>query len=181
MSLPDAQVVDSTETKIRRRDFVLVALLAAAHLAFSGWINKPGYLTYDSATYHFMVKTFAETGGFAVENGYDRLPSEALIVAHLRAPNGTLVAQYPETYTFLALPFYLLMGYPGLIFLNALAFVGVVLMIYRLSMRLFGEPRLAFTAMAIYAFATYAWEWSHSSYPHLTSTLLLLVAADRVA
>ncbi|MEM8997866.1 MAG: hypothetical protein AAGF23_24005, partial [Acidobacteriota bacterium] len=155
--------------------------LAAAHLAFSLWGNEPGYLTYDSGTYHFMVKTLAETGGFVVDNGYGRLPSVELIVAQLRAPRDVLVAQYPEAYTFLALPFYWAMGYPGLLFLNALAFVAIVLVIYRLSMRLFGEPGLAFMAMAVYAFATYAWEWSHGVYPHLSSTLLLLVAVDGVA
>ncbi|MEO1367870.1 MAG: glycosyltransferase family 39 protein, partial [Acidobacteriota bacterium] len=181
MSLLQNAAVPSTAKPTDRRAFLFVAILAAAHIAFSLWGNEPGYLTYDSGTYHFMVKTFAETGGFVVDNGYELAPSDELIVAQLRAPREVLVAQYPEVYTFIALPFYLLMGYPGLLFLNALAFVAIVLMIYRLAMRLFGEPGLAITAMAIYAFATYAWEWSHSSYPHLTSTLLVLVAADAIA
>ena len=102
-----------------RRPWRVVILLLGLHLAFSLVVNEPGYLTYDSGTYHFMVKTFAETGGFTVRNGYEELPSPALVVAQLRTPTGELVAQYPETYTFLALPFYLVMGYPGLIFINA--------------------------------------------------------------
>ena len=59
----------------------------------------PGYLTYDSGTYHIMVKTLAETGGFLIDNGYEAAPSEELIVGQLRAPDGRLVAQYPETFT----------------------------------------------------------------------------------
>ena len=41
---------------------LVAALLAVLHLSFSLGVNPPGYLTYDSGTYHYMAKTFAETG-----------------------------------------------------------------------------------------------------------------------
>ena len=168
-------------TKKRVDVRLLILALIALHLAFALFVNRPGYTTWDSGTYHLMAKNFAQTGGFVFDNAYDELPSPALAIAQLRAPQGMLVSQYPETYTVLVLPFYLLMGYPGLIFLNVLCFAAIALLLYRLAMRLFGDPSLALVASAIYAFATYAWEWSFSPYPHLSSTLLLLGAVYGVA
>lgn len=152
----------------------LGAALVAGHLYFSLAVNVPGYLTWDSGTYHLMVKTLAETGGFVVDNGYDEIASPELVVGQLRAPAGRLVAQYPEIFTLFALPFYLALGWPGVFFLEAVAFLGVVGLLYLLAHRLFDDHSLALGAVAIYVFATFAWEYSQSSYPHLLATFLVL-------
>lgn len=161
--------------------WLLIASAIVLHLAFSLFVNRPGYMTWDSGTYHLMVKAFAETGSFVVDNGYSELPSPELLVGQLRAPRGFPVGQYPEIYTLLTLPFYWLLGYRGLLFFNALCFAAIALLVHRLALRLFGDRSLALAAMTIYALCTFAWEWSHSSYPHLSSTLAILLAVYGVA
>ncbi len=158
------------------RPGLLLLLLAVGHLAFSIWINPPGYLTFDSGTYHYMAKTLATTGGFVVQNGYEEFPSKALEVAQLRVNGGRLVAQYPEFLSFLGYPFYLLFGYPGLLLLNAVAFLGINALIFALARLLFDSIRTSYLAVVVYSFGTFAWEYSQSSYPHLSSTLFILAS-----
>ena len=158
------------------RTAIVLGVLVAAHLAFSLFVNPAGYLTYDSGTYHFMVETLAETGSFLVQNGYEEYPSPELRVAQLRIAGDHLASQYPEFLTVLGLPFYLVFGYHGLLILNALCFLGINALIFRLAHLLFDSSAIAYTSMAVYSFATYAWEYSHSSYPHLSSTLFVLAA-----
>lgn len=159
----------------------MAILLALLHLAFSLGVNPPGYLTYDSGTYHFMAKTFAESGGFQVWNGYEEFPSPVLKVAQLRIHGDHLVAQYPELLTVIAYPFYALFGYPGLFLLQALAFLGINGLLFQLSKRLFENRRIAWLAMIVYSFGTFAWDYSQSSYPHLLSTFFLLAAYTLLA
>ena len=159
----------------------LLLALGVCHLLFSLFINTPGYLTYDSGTYHWMVKTFASTGSFFVSNGYEEFPSRALATGQLRIHSGKLVAQYPEFQTFLSYPFYLAFGYRGLFIVNALAFLGINAVIFRLSLALFDSRRGAYMAAGIYSLGTFAWEYSQSSYPHLLSTFFVVLALFFVA
>jgi len=137
----------------------------------------PGYLTWDSGTYHLMVRTLFTTGGFSIANGYAELSSPLLAVGQVIEKDGNLVAQYPEYYTLLSLPFYALFGYRGFMVLNAAAFVGICALVWRMA-RWFSDDRNApLAAVTIYAFATYAFEFTQSSYPHLTSTFLICASA----
>lgn len=136
----------------------------------------PGYLTWDSGTYHLMVRGLHETGGFAIPNALDDPPSSLFAVGQTMVRDGVIVSQYPEFYTFLAWPFYALFGYRGLMVLNAIAFVGICFLVFRLARR-FSEDRFsASAAVCIYALATYAVEFTQSSYPHLTSTGLICLS-----
>ncbi len=153
---------------------LLLLALVIAHLAFSFLVNPPGYLTFDSGTYHYMARTLATTGSFIVWNGYEEFPSPALEVAQLRINDAGLVAQYPEFLTVLGYPFYVAFGYHGLLLLNAVAFVGINVLIFSLARLLFQSRRIGYLAMAVYTFATFAWEYSQSSYPHLSSALFVL-------
>src|SRR5262250_743138 len=99
---------------------VAFALLLVVQVIFALRLNPDGPFTYDSGTYHMMVKTFVEGRGFRIWNGYDEMPSPELIVAQLRAPRGELFAQYPEGYTLLAAPFYAAFGFRGFFLLNSL-------------------------------------------------------------
>ena len=137
----------------------------------------PGYLTWDSGTYHLMVRTLFTTGGFSIPNGYPELSSPLLAVGQLIEKDGNLVAQYPEYYTLLSLPFYALFGYRGLMILNSVAFVGICALIWRMA-RWFSDDRKApLAAVTVYAFATYTLEFTQSSYPHLTNTFLICLSA----
>ncbi|MEM7355931.1 MAG: hypothetical protein AAF657_34260, partial [Acidobacteriota bacterium] len=112
------------------------------HLAFAYWINPSGYLTYDSGTYHFMAKTFAETGSFIVQNGYADYPVPELAVAQIRIAGDHLAAQYPEFLSVLAYPLYRLFGYHGLLLLNALSFLAINGLIFVLGRTLFDSRRI---------------------------------------
>ena len=160
---------------------LVLTVLAALHLAFSLSINPPGYLTWDSGTYHYMAKTFAETGSFFVWNGYEEYPSPALVVGQLKVHDGRLVAQYPELLSVMVWPLFVLFGYHGLLLLEALAFMAINGLLFALASRLLGGRHHGWLAMALYSFATFSWEYSQSSYPHLVSTAFLLAAYYLVA
>ena len=159
----------------------LFVALGLAHLAFALWLNPPGYLTYDSGTYHLMAKTFASTGNFIIQNGHEEFPVPELAVAQTRVVAGHLVAQYPEFLSVLVYPLYVAFGYKGLLLLNALSFLGINALILKLAAVLFESRRIGILGMAIYSLATFAWEYSHSSYPHLSSSLFVLASYTLVA
>jgi hypothetical protein len=156
-----------------------LGLLLFVQVAFALHLSPAGPLTYDSGTYHMMVKAFLQGRGFKIWNGYEELPSPELLVAQLRAPQGHLVSQYPEGYTLLAAPFYAAFGFRGFFLLNSLCFVALLALIFRIGRRWLSE-RGATVACLVYAFGTFAWEYSQSSYPHLATTLFIVVALDRV-
>lgn len=180
----------SEEAKPRRRlgesslslPALVLTVLAALHLAFSLSINPPGYLTWDSGTYHYMAKTFAETGSFFVWNGYEEYPAEALEVGQLKISGDHLVAQYPELLSVLVYPLYRLFGYHGLLLLEAITFPLICFLIFVLARTLFpGRRSLGYLAIGVYTFATFAWEYSQSSYPHLISTFFIVLAFTLLA
>ncbi len=137
----------------------------------------PGYLTWDSGTYHLMVRALFTNGGFSIPNGFEELSSPLLAVGQTIANDGTLVAQYPEYYTFLSLPLFAIFGYRGFMVLNAAAFVGICALVWRMARWFSGDRNAPLAAVTIYAFATYAFEFTQSSYPHLTSTFLICASA----
>jgi len=162
----------------RRRGDRLVPvllLLAAAHLAWSLFAVVPGYLSIDEGTYHFMVRSLAEGHALEVRNGYEDFATPELVAGILRERPGKLVSNYPEVYTFLALPFYAALGYRGLFLLNALAFLGTVVLTWDFTRRLF-DPRVASLAALILGLSTFAWDYSQASWPHATSALLVVAA-----
>ncbi len=113
----------SRATRLR---LLVLALLAGGHLALSVLTPVPGYLSVDEATFHMMVKNFAERGDLEIWNGYREFPSPELVSASIVAHDGRLVGQPPYLHPVLGAPFYLLWGYRGLFALNALAFVLAV-------------------------------------------------------
>ena len=139
-------------------------------------LGIPGYLTWDFGTYHLMVRSLYDTGGFFIVNGYEELASPLLAVGLTTVQEGKIAAQYPEFYTILSVPFYALFGYRGMMVLNAVAFVGICALIWRMARWFSGERNAPLAAVAIYALATYAVEFTQSSYPHLTSTFLICAA-----
>jgi hypothetical protein len=157
---------------IERQLCILGIALVVATAVFA----IPGYLTWDSGTYHLMVRTLFTNGGFSIPNGYPELSSPLLDVGLLVVKNGHLVAQYPEYYTLLSLPFYALFGYRGLMVLNAIAFVGICALIWRMARWFSDDRRAPLAAVSVYAFATYAIEYTQSSFPHLTNSFLICLS-----
>jgi hypothetical protein len=150
--------------------------LCAALVLITLFIATPGYLTWDSGTYHLMVRSLYRTGAFIIQNDYEELASPLLAVGQTMVKNGRLVSQYPELYTVLTLPFYAAFGFRGLMVLNTLAFAGTCCLIWRMAGWFSTEKGAPLAAVVVYATATYALEFTHSSYPHLTSTFLICAA-----
>jgi 4-amino-4-deoxy-L-arabinose transferase-like glycosyltransferase len=165
-------------TSFDGNDRKVVILLATCLLALvvAALFPSGGHFMVDEGAYHMMVRDFAGFRDFALWNGYEEFPSGELSFPVLRDHEGSLVSQYPEVYTLLALPFYRLMGYDGLFVLNALAFGGVAWLTFWLARRLFGSRGLALNACLVFVLATYAWEYSQATMPHAVSGLVVIGA-----
>ncbi len=153
----------------------VLAGLAVAHLAWSLLAVVPGHLSIDEGTYHFMVHSLERGRPLEIENGYRELPSPELRAGMFRERDGRLVSQYPELFTFLALPFYAAWGYRGLFLLNALAFLGIVALTWDLGRRLF-DSHVASVAALVLGLSTFLWDYSQAAWPHASTTLLVLAA-----
>lgn len=151
-------------------------LLLAAHILISIFTIVPGYLSIDEATYHVMAKNFSESGGFEIWNGYREYPSPELESHFIFARKGRLVSQYPYLYPILCAPFYLIWGYRGLFFINAIAFIGTVFLLYAIAQKLLNDRNLALNACLIFILATFSWEYSQAAWPHATSLLFIMAA-----
>ncbi|MEM7356960.1 MAG: hypothetical protein AAF657_39465, partial [Acidobacteriota bacterium] len=81
----------------------------------------------------------------------------------------------------LAYPLYRLFGYHGLLLLNALSFLAINGLIFVLGRTLFDSRRIGGLGVLVYSLATFAWEYSHTSYPHLSSTLFIVAAYTLIA
>jgi 4-amino-4-deoxy-L-arabinose transferase-like glycosyltransferase len=151
-------------------------LIAVAHILISLFTIIPGYLSIDEVTYHMMAKNFSESGGLEIENGYREYPSPELESKFIFARNGRLVSQYPYLYPILCNPFYRTWGYPGLFFINVMAFLGIVALCYAIAQKLFNNRNLALNSCFIFVLATFSWEYSQAAWPHATATLFLMAA-----
>ena len=155
------------------RLFVLGIALVVATTLFA----IPGHLTWDSGTYHLMVRGLYKFSELSIPNGYRELSSPLLAVGQTMVRNGSLVAQYPEYYSFLSLPFYALFGFRGLMALNATAFVGICILLWRMAPWFSADRHAPLAAVTVYVFGTYALVFTQSSYPHLTSSFLIFGSA----
>lgn len=159
-----------------RIKIALLLILGVAHVLVSAFGVVPGYLSIDESLYHFMLKNFSSTFGLEIWTGYQEFPSTELSHEFLRVHFGRPVSQYPYLYPVVALPFYAIAGFRGLFILNALAFVGVVVLCFALARKLFRDMDLALNACLVLILGTYAWEYSQSAWPHMTSLLFIMAA-----
>jgi len=153
----------------------LLAVLLGAHVVAS-WVGAvPGHLSVDECTYHLMVRA-ADNGTLAFWNGYAEYPSRELVFVSVQPSGGQLYPVTPALYAGLAWPFYRWLGYPGLMLLNNLAFLGVLALTAALAFRFFRDRSLAVGAVLVLGLATYLWEYAQAAWPHAVSTLAVLGA-----
>ena len=145
-------------------------------LLFTLFVAVPGHLTWDSGAYHLDAQSITETGDFFIDNGYEAFPSPLLQVGQTVVSGDHLVSQYPAFHTLLAAPLHAVFGYRGLLLLNALAFLGINVLVWRLAGWFSDERSAPVLAVLVYSLATFGWEYTQSSYPHLTSTFLIVLA-----
>ena len=154
----------------------LLFLVGFAHILISVFTIIPGYLSIDEITYHSMTKSFSESGGLEIWNGYRECPSPELETRNIFARNGRLVSSCPYLFPVLSTPFYRIWGYRGLFFINVIAFAGIVFFCYAIARKLFQDRNLALNSCFILIFATFSWEYSQAAWPHATATFFLMVA-----
>ncbi|MBW2167194.1 MAG: phospholipid carrier-dependent glycosyltransferase, partial [Deltaproteobacteria bacterium] len=151
-------------------------LIGVAYILISVFTIVPGHLSIDEGTYHMMTKSFSESGGLEIWNGYREYPSPELETRLIFARNERLVSQYPYLFPVLSTPFYRIWGYRGLFFINVIAFAGIVFFCYAIARKLFQDRNLALNSCFIFIFATFSWEYSQAAWPHATTTFFLMVA-----
>jgi hypothetical protein len=165
--------VTSIATKVK---VGLLIALAVAHVGITFWYAAPGPLSVDEAIYHWMAKSFSDSGRLDVWNGYDEFPSPELHHRYIRARGDKLFPQYPSLFAVLAFPFYRAFGFFGLFAMNSLAFAGVTALCFLTAKRLFRDIDLALNACLILVLATFAWEYSQAAWPHAVGLLFVMGA-----
>ena len=172
---PQSISTNPTTTKSAVRiKIVLLVLALLGHVAVTLFVTQPGRLNGDEGVYHMMIYNLVEHGRLDFWNGLDELPSKELKPFATQVIGDRLVPQYPHLFIFLAAPFYLLAGFKGLFFLNALAFVGTVGLTIALAKRAFQDTNLALNAALLLVFATFSWEYSQAAWPHSIAVFLAL-------
>ena len=158
----------------------LVALAALQVVLALVWV-QPGPLSIDEVLYQWMARSAAEGHPLTVANGYGELPSpELATVDYMRTAGGRLTVQYPLLFPLLAAPLYALAGLLGVFLLNALAFAGVLVLTWRIGIRLLEDARAALAGVAILALGTFAWDYAMAAWPHMAVLLLELAAFERM-
>lgn len=166
----------STQSAISaaRTKIILLALLSLLHVAFTLSV-APAHLSIDEAIYHMMVRDFP-SNGLGVFTGYTEYPSEEMLHQFFRVYDGRIATQYPYLFPVLARPFYWVFGFYGLFWVNAIAFVGVVVLIFFTAATFFRDHDLAADACLVFVLATYAWEYSQAAWPHMVALLFVMAA-----
>lgn len=159
------------------RWLVIAAVAAAQIVLVATWV-APGPLSIDEVAYHRMSHDLVAGRGLTIWNGWEDLPSRELESMYVRASDDRLVAQYPYGWPTITAPAFYAFGHRGLFLVNALAFVGVLLLVRRIALQLVEDEKVAIGACAILAAGTFAWEYSMAAWPHMASVLALLGACS---
>jgi len=160
----------------RKTKILLLLALGLVHVAVTWFAVVPGYISIDEAIYHWMVKSYSDSGNLDVWNGYGEFPSPELHHPFLKAHDGKLFPQYPYLFAVLAWPFYSLTGFFGLFLVNSLSFLGVVVLCFLTASKLFDDEDLAITACLVLVLGTFAWDYSQAAWPHMVAVLFAIAA-----
>ncbi|KAB2848779.1 MAG: N-formylglutamate amidohydrolase [Hyphomicrobiaceae bacterium] len=158
----------------------VIAVLAVLTAGYA--TSVPGPFSIDEVTYLLSARSLTLGYGIEVWNGYEEFPTIALAPAWLKPISGRLVSQYPDFYLLFAYPAYLLLGLRGLMLVNVVAFLVVCGLVWSLTAPRFGT-RVAWVALALLTFATFAWEYAVGAWPHMVSAAFVLaplVLVDRL-
>jgi hypothetical protein len=170
MTLLASQTTASERWNVK---LAILGLLLSLTLGLALFFPAGGHLLIDEGIYHLMVRSFASSGSLSVWNGYEEFPSPELSFPMLRDHDGRLFSQYPHLSTILATPFYRLAGLQGLTVLNAISFIALMGVTFRLALTLFDDRNLALNACLILVLGTYSWQYSQAVWPHALSMLFI--------
>ncbi|MBD3387394.1 MAG: hypothetical protein GF416_00385 [Candidatus Altiarchaeales archaeon] len=158
---------------------ILVLAFVLSLFAFLVATLTPGIWVTDEATYLLMVASFADRGELHVWNGFDEVQTPELLLPGMQlVSNGVEIRMYgipAPFYTFMAAPFYLLLGVYGLNLMNVIAYCCSVYLLYRMGCLLFSRELAALSSL-LYAF-TFTLAYSQMLWPHMLSVLFVLSSA----
>lgn len=144
----------------------LLCVLACVQMVVTFTVTSPGNLVPDEGIYHWMVKSFAETGRLDIWNGHEEISSPELRYPLLVLHKDKLYPQFPFGFELLAAPFYLVSGFLGLFVLNSICFIAGTVLWILAARRLFEDADLALNSALILVLGTFAWEYSQAAWPH---------------
>jgi len=159
--------------------FLIILLLSIAILIATHY--STGYFSVDDSGYHFMVKSFCEKGRLYVENGYEAFPSKELSLGvhkleTMVIKDNKLFPKIPFLYTIIAAPFYLLLNIHGLILLNIISYIFILYTIYKITLLLFENKRIAFISIHLFFLGTFVFEYAIGIWPHVINLLLIMIS-----
>ncbi|MBW2702341.1 MAG: hypothetical protein JRF33_16095 [Deltaproteobacteria bacterium] len=161
----------SATKKAPRWIVLVVALLVLG--AISVFLFEPGFFTVDESHHFTAVRTLSQ-GRLHVPE-YQGL-SASLELAHfdpdpLSRPPDLRTTRVPPLYSIVAAPFFLF-GIRGLFFLNLLAFLGTLVLVFFWTKLQEDKEGVAWLATAVFLFGTYSLEYALGLWPHILSTFL---------
>ena len=168
--------ISKQELNSSQKQIVLLCFFGALTILIPIFSGPQGHFVTDEGIYHFMVRSFAESGSLSIWNGYQEFPSVELIPRHMLVHDGRLVPSYPHLFAVLSFQFYRMAGFSGLFILNAIAFVATVGLCFLIARSLFRDKVLALNSCFILIFATFAWEYSQAAWPHAVSMFFVASA-----
>jgi hypothetical protein len=158
----------------------LFAALLCAHVAASMWLTQHVFYIPDEIVYAKMSEAL-RGGSLAIATGYETFASPLFVFGLSALHEGAIYPQYPPMSAVFALPFTLLLGdASGLFALNAICFVLILWLVYRIQLQLFASPASGWLAVTLSAFGGFLWLYSQAVVPHLLQIALLLAAAHQM-
>lgn len=152
--------------------------LVALHLLYSFVLRPEVYISTDEAAYILMSKYLAEQGSLWIANGWHEIKSGIFYynLVYRVTPEGHLTGHYPPLFPAAGVPLYPLFGLDALHAVNALCYLLLVAVTFKLAARGFGDRVLAHQAALILALATFTWPFSQMALSHVVNGLLVLCA-----
>ncbi|MEM9778987.1 MAG: glycosyltransferase family 39 protein [Pseudomonadota bacterium] len=147
----------------------------ALAILLSATVTSPGLFSIDELFYQLGAEAMAR-GALTIDNGYDAYASDNLRLFFLVAGPSGLVPQYPIGTALLGGALTPLLGDRALILSNALALALTLPVLHALARRLYGTPAIAGTAVLLFTFGSFAFEYAHGYWPHALSTFCVTLA-----
>lgn len=154
----------------------LVILCIAAFVMAAALLMPAAYFTIDEAHYHLMADGLVDGFRLDIPNRLDAGAAPEMTPYLAVEANGYITSQYPHVYAFLAAPFEWAFGLRGLYLLNAAAYVVVIVVTYRIAVRVLRDQTTAALACGILAFATYSLQYAAAIWPHVLALAFGVVA-----
>lgn len=160
------------------RSVAILSVLLTGLLTVMAFAAPAGVFYIDEMIYVHMARAMAEHESLAVAANTVPPGLPAPTPNYIYAMPSGLYPQYPSGYGFFAAPFYALMGIPGLGLMNALATGVSLILCWRIALQLYGDRRLARTAVWLLVLGTYAATYGLGVWPHMFALSFILWGAD---